>query len=373
MISGAGNKNVIIKNNQEETNMENNSSTGIPHRLEGIKIGDVLRFRNPYVLRHSSVRCGWSDSMEQFCGDTVVVDESMMDRINVGYECIFNKEYYNISLDMLEFANAQTEITPEDDGVMEYLSINASANEGLLDEMISRVDKTRLKKLMVIGANYDGFGMKDLSNNVVDRYLTRWARSKYEFYLMFGKELSIRKGVDIAIDGTSMRTKIIELCYLFPQYSTIITAFTTESWQLNQCFSNSHFEKFCGAMFNREMKLSKFLSNLLNDKAFDDAVSLTLSNRSVNANVSISIDPYDYLTMSYNAYDWSSCHKIGEGCYATGALSAMVDDATLIAFKSGANDVDYHDKNVKFSGNSKSWRQCVYFDKNTSAAIFSRQ
>jgi hypothetical protein len=44
-----------------------------------------------------------------------------------------------------------------------------------------------------------------------------------------------------------------------------------------------------------------------------------------------------------------------------------------MAFKSTGKDMDYNYKNFEFKGNSKSWRQCIYFDKESCAMIFSRQ
>jgi hypothetical protein len=79
------------------------------------------------------------------------------------------------------------------------------------------------------------------------------------------------------------------------------------------------------------------------------------------------------MTMSLNNHRWSSCQKIGEGEWATAPLSLMIDSTTMIGFKYSGEDVKYKYHNYEFMGNSKTWRECVYYDRDTSSVIFSRQ
>ena len=51
----------------------------------------------------------------------------------------------------------------------------------------------------------------------------------------------------------------------------------------------------------------------------------------------------------------------------------MIDSTTMIGYKYSGENVKYNYHNYEFEGNSKSWRQCLYYDKNTSSIIFSRQ
>ena len=51
----------------------------------------------------------------------------------------------------------------------------------------------------------------------------------------------------------------------------------------------------------------------------------------------------------------------------------MLDESTLIAYKYNGNNQNYNIHNLRFEGNSKSWRQCLYFDKDTSNFVSSRQ
>ena len=123
-------------------------------------------------------------------------------------------------------------------------------------------------------------------------------------------------------------------------------------------------------------KLSKFLSSLFNDESFDVALSKVLQNRIVKGNFYVSIDPYDFLTMSVNRHGWSSCLSIenarGNG-NAAGSFSYMLDSTTMVCYRSNDKDYDYDFKNVKFTGNSKSWRQLVHINKSNCAMMFNRQ
>jgi hypothetical protein len=52
----------------------------------------------------------------------------------------------------------------------------------------------------------------------------------------------------------------------------------------------------------------------------------------------------------------------------------MIDEATLIAYRdSNTNEIDFNIDGIKFTGNNKSWRQCIYIDKKSSSIVFSRQ
>ena len=136
--------------------------------------------------------------------------------------------------------------------------------------------------------------------------------------------------------------------------------------------NHAYFKEFC-PNWAQKMKVSKFFSSLCNDKKLDDDISQILTYKKKIVSLRISIDPYDYLTMSVNNYGWSSCQRIHNGEYRMGPYTIMLDESTLMAYRAGNKEVDYSINSIKFSGNSKSWRQCVYVDKNTCAAIFGRQ
>jgi len=357
----------------------------LPSRLEGIKVGDTVRFMQSQALeKNSKLRCGWNPQMNYLCGQTRVITEEIMEKINANIEgraddndddlwierSLSGDDIWYISIDMIDFIREAPEKT--DDVPAPALSIFVDKKDpDIIKEMIGKVDKTRFKKLLAIGCN-GGIRMDQLSTEMVDKYLDTWANNKYEFYLLFGKRLTIEKKIDVEMTESEMREKVGELCCDFPQYCATIERFGADHFQRNVCGDSSLFSKYVKGYSPTE-KLTGFLSKLYKDKTFDDAVATMISNRYVKAHLSISIDPYDYLTMSLNNHDWSSCQEIGRGEYATGAASILLDETTLMSFKYNGRQLPYARKNYKFDGNDKSWRQCIYVDKKTSSAIFGRQ
>jgi hypothetical protein len=346
---------------------------GIPLRLVGIKEGDIVVFRKASIMRNlRNVRLGWNPEMNYLCGQKRIITFDMMNKINEGAVEIWREKEYRISLDMLEFYRENKIEEKKELNHNNFSILKDKKEKNIIDEMISKVDKIRFKKLLTIGANREGMSIKDLKDEVVHRYLQEWAEAKYEYYLLFNKNFFIEKEIEIEMNKEEMKLNLINLCYKFPQYAPIITEFRVNSWLSNTCFDNSLFEKYYPE-YKESMKLSKFMATLYNDKIVNDAIAGVLSNRKIIARVAISIGPYDYLTMSLNNYDWQSCQKIGDGCYSTGTLSLMIDDCTLIGYKYSGDNQRFNYNNFKFEGNSKSWRQCIYFDKKSSSMIFSRQ
>ena len=82
----------------------------IPNRLDGLSLGDVLRFRdfNDLEREHAvgKVRCGWSKGMTStFKNSSIkfVVDEIALGKIKSNNNTVFNSNGFSLSLDMLEF------------------------------------------------------------------------------------------------------------------------------------------------------------------------------------------------------------------------------------------------------------------------------
>jgi len=349
----------------------------LPSRLEGIKVGDTVRFMSSGSMeKNSNLRCGWNMEMNYLCGQTRTITEEIMGKITREEDDIWierssdGENIWYISIDMIDFIRE----SPEDEKQLPaptLLLSKETKDPNIIKEMISKVDKTRFKKLLAIGCR-GNIKMDTITNETVDKYLDIWANGKYEFYLLFGNKLAIEKKIDVEMNDREMREKIDELCFDFPKYCSTINMFNYNNFMRNVCGENGTFEKYVKG-YNPTEKLTGFLSSLYKDKKFDDAIATMISNRYVKAILAISIDPYDYLTMSLNNHEWTSCQEIGRGEYATGAASILLDDTTVMSYKYNGKQVPLTRRNYKFEGNDKSWRQCIYLDKNTSGAIFGRQ
>lgn len=97
----------------------------------------------------------------------------------------------------------------------------------------------------------------------------------------------------------------------------------------------------------------------------------------------MSIDPFDYLTMSLNTSGWSSCHSMHNtslsytgtevGCYSAGIFSYMCDNVSLVGYKTNGQETDYKFNGSSFKAESKNWREMIFIHPTYNWFIASRQ
>jgi len=76
--------------------------------------------------------------------------------------------------------------------------------------------------------------------------------------------------------------------------------------------------------------------------------SQILNTKAFHGTLHLSIHPLDYMTMSDNAYGWSSCMSWnGNGCYRQGTVEMMNSPYVVVAYLTGSND--------KFSVGGYNW------------------
>ena len=244
-------------------------------------------------------------------------------------------------------------------------------NEEIIEEMKSKVDKVRLRKLLSIGAS-TRYRKYFVSEDKVEEYLDIWAHAKYDMYIMFGRELKIETQYSKEMDSRDMSAFVTELCYKFPKYAHWLNHFDTNEYINNRiAYIGSSVEKYV-SFAKVGMKISTFFNKLFEDEQFNIELSKAMQNKMIQGFLCVSIDPYDYLTMSVNKHDWRSCHRINGGEYATGCFSYLLDSTTMIAYKHNGRDYEYQIYGYAFEGNSKTFRQCVYFDTSSCNIIFGR-
>lgn len=244
--------------------------------------------------------------------------------------------------------------------------------EKIKEEMIDKVDKNRFIQLLSIAGSSDE-NRNRADKDVTNRYLSDWANSKWKLYVLFGNNLTISKEVKYRITEDLMKGKIREFAHIYPKCAELIQRIDTTDFINNEMRTYSFYNSDVYTSLTPGIKVTKFIHNLYEDKVIDSALSLLLENREVNSNVYISIDPYDYCTMSTNKNGWQSCHRITDGEYAGGGLSYMLDNNSCIAYSASEAEFNYNLFGFKFKGNSKNWRQLVNIDTSSFAAVFGRQ
>lgn len=108
----------------------------------------------------------------------------------------------------------------------------------------------------------------------------------------------------------------------------------------------------------------------LNEQLFEDfriALSLILNQKTLKGDLCISIHPLDYMTMSDNSCDWSSCMSWKEsGCYRRGTVEMMNSVSVVVAYLKSDHEF-FLDSDHTWS--NKKWRQLFIVDENFIAGI----
>ena len=96
--------------------------------------------------------------------------------------------------------------------------------------------------------------------------------------------------------------------------------------------------------------------------------SMLLASFKVKGVLCLSIHPLDFVTMSDNANDWSSCMSwSNDGCYKAGTVEMMNSKYAVVAYLKSENKVYNFGKNnnsEEYQWNSKQYRQLFYIDED---------
>lgn len=102
-------------------------------------------------------------------------------------------------------------------------------------------------------------------------------------------------------------------------------------------------------------------------QAFEDfriTHSMILNDKTLKGTLCISIHPMDFITMSDNDSDWSSCMSWKDnGCYKIGSVEMMNSNNVLCCYLESSKPF-YFGEDSSFKWNNKKWRTLVYFNKD---------
>lgn len=94
--------------------------------------------------------------------------------------------------------------------------------------------------------------------------------------------------------------------------------------------------------------------------------SMILNDKKIKGKLCISIHPLDYLTMSDNNSNWTSCMSWKEnGCYHIGTVEMMNSNNVLCCYLENQTPFYFNSsKEDEYTWNNKKWRQLVYITKD---------
>lgn len=107
----------------------------------------------------------------------------------------------------------------------------------------------------------------------------------------------------------------------------------------------------------KTMKLLQKIAKEYNVANFEDlrqAQALATNQKTITGKLCLSIHPLDYMTMSDNNLNWSSCMSWQEGgCYRLGTVEMMNSPMVIVAYLKDEQDIYITDN---FQWNNKKWR-----------------
>ena len=121
-------------------------------------------------------------------------------------------------------------------------------------------------------------------------------------------------------------------------------------------------------------KPMRVLKNFISDaKALDEiqtAYSRVMNTKTIKGVLCLSIHPLDYLTVSVNKSNWSSCYNtLDEGAWCASTLSLISSPNTMVAYLKADKDADYNG----IEWNNKRWRMYVSLNHNNELVHCGRQ
>lgn len=238
-------------------------------------------------------------------------------------------------------------------------------DEEVILEMIGKVNKELVTKLLTISNKNH-----PVKEEYVDWYLNEWAKAKYEYYILLGREFTYKKSVEVTMSDDEIRFAVNEIKNKYEgEKRTILSTFRPDEWRKNRIEPIYYLDKKAVGM-----KVTKYLSKKFQDPQYDIDISTILQNMKKKGNVVVSINPVDYLTMAVvdAAHKWFSCYNIRPGSgWSCCPTALMIDESSIVMYRDNGKTYDYDINGVNFSWNSKQVRLIVFVDKGTSSIIFT--
>lgn len=258
-----------------------------------------------------------------------------------------------------------------------------------------------------------------------DIYLSNWNSCKKKLFHLLGGQLIYEKEIEIEKDESILRQDISLLRetyfyfinniknYIIENYfdlgifevdkfkassptcfwsarDNVLTLFDTEPLMLNRLtraviFYNYKKNKYL--RFDKNTKVIKVINKVLdfydmldlecenflsNNPSYSEvfekfriAHSMVLNEKKLKGTLCLSIHPLDFMSMSDNSYDWSSCMSwMKSGCYHAGTVEMMNSNNVICAYLKGKDPFCWTYKDKEYQWTNKKWRQLFYVTKD---------
>lgn len=240
-----------------------------------------------------------------------------------------------------------------------------------------------LKKIDAYRFSYSGANRGVAAD--IKTILRYWNRDKQQLFKRFGEKLIIEKPVEYKESVETISNKLWRLydCDIhFYQFYKKINAhcwYEIQDLAKNAMGTDEEITLPDGKVFKivkgmKPMKVARKLAKAYHFETIecDDGDTYTiddfciahsqcLNQKVLKGDLCISIHPLDYMTMSDNASDWSSCMSWeNNGDYRLGTVEMMNSSYVVVAYLKGKEDYKFFDYSgntyFEYSWNNKKWR-----------------
>lgn len=219
---------------------------------------------------------------------------------------------------------------------------------------------------------WSGHTCKSVAKDMFDTYLEH----KDHLFQLFGGKLRIEKEIDTTVSEYEAHEikhdesqALLVKGLRFSVVANFLQRITAKELLANQLSIDYHIlgEKLC-----KGTRLTKAISQLCLPQDVDTvqtSLSMVVQKIRTKGKIVLSIDPIDYLTVSTNNSNWSSCHRLNGGEYCNGPLAYLQDTSSCVAYMESRTPCVIAGVDVS----NKAWRQMVMINPSGDYAIQERE
>lgn len=202
--------------------------------------------------------------------------------------------------------------------------------------------------------------------------LEQWWQNKQRLYNFLNQNLIIKFPLDIAIgfNQKNYAIRTFRQAVSFKggkEYADIVHNLDYDSLVTNKLQEDRNIK---GRIFKKGIKISKVLKQCSLDENIQEAVvneySKFVQMLYTSGNLCISIHPLDFLSMSDNNCNWTSCHSY-KGDFPGGMLSFLTDETSFLCYIE--HDNPFYINTVQV--NNKRWRQILHLHPLENIVVFN--
>ena len=227
-----------------------------------------------------------------------------------------------------------------------------------------------------------------------EKYLKFWAENKETLYKLLGNQFIVKIPLDTIPEEMLANLNRGEADRLYSQFASSVLAdklfrknnFFIDWYHLFAKNSLGSPYKYTDKKGNEKVlpagtKFAKVLKFLVkhyeidtDQKTIDEMITLQslVFNKNLKGNLCLSIHPLDFMTMSNNNHNWSSCMSwlnpdtSERGCYCQGTVEMMNSPHVICAYIESPSKTYCFNPNAEdkenYTWNSKAWRELFVVD-----------